>query len=103
MLDVTHGGIHAQKWTVLNALLNREPVSVQYGILHFNPPINSVTSRIAELRKYGFRIKTRINDSRNSRYRIYYIEESDREHAIALAKEMMERPRKPRANSTTGE
>lgn len=73
MLPISHNQKSHQAMQVLQAMLDGVEVHIKYAINTMN--IASLSARIAELKKMGFVIDWRWQNSPNSRYKVYFIKD----------------------------
>ncbi|KDN25167.1 hypothetical protein MBO_05139 [Moraxella bovoculi 237] len=73
MLPISHNQKSHQAIQVLQAMLDGVEVHIKYAINTMN--IASLSARIAELKKMGFVIDWRWQNSPNSRYKVYFIKD----------------------------
>lgn len=73
MLPISHSQKSHQAIQVLQAMLDGVEVHIKYAINTMN--IASLSARIAELKKMGFVIDWRWQNSPNSRYKVYFIKD----------------------------
>lgn len=78
MLPISHSQKSHQAIQVLQAMLDGVEVHIKYAINTMN--IASLSARIAELKKLGFIIDWRWQNSTNSRYKVYFIKDKTTAH-----------------------